>query len=170
MASVIRTVSTPSIEEYWLRSQEVTYCKERWLIPFKVTKEVRLHILQWKISHNIYPTSIILSKMGYRQSDKCQSCNMRETLTHFFYDCFTTKQIWSEIEKKISACTGKQIKINSVLALHGFIPGNDMSKKDYTFINQIILIGKLTISKWKYGPKRNPIEILESELRMRKIL
>ena len=39
------------------------------------TKEARLISLNWKIIHNIYPTKLLLHKMGKAQSDICNICN-----------------------------------------------------------------------------------------------
>ena len=169
LVKMIKTKQRPNIEQTWTNEFPINFEKDRWLIPFNVTKEVRLHILQWKICHKIYPTAIILTKMGHRNTDLCQHCGVRETLGHFFFECIATKIIWHEIEKLIAIDTGKRITLNTATALLGYIPDQPVSKKEWKFINLTILIGKLAISKLKYGPQRNPIEILESEIRMRNI-
>ena len=126
-------------------------------------------MLQWKISHNIYPTAILLTKMGIKNSELCEKCNLKETTTHFFFECKMITFIWRELELLISANTNIKIKINAASALLGYVPEVKITKKDHVFINKVILIGKLVISKIKYGPKRNPREVLETELRIQHI-
>ena len=166
---LIKTVQTPAVVQHWQTNLNIKIDKERWLIPFKSTKEVRIHTLQWKIMHNIYPTAIILSKMGHRQTDKCQTCEVKETLMHFFFECKDSRKIWKEVENIIVALTGRRIKIDNCIALLGSTQEPNIPKKVNTIVNMMILIGKLVISKFKYGPKRNHIEILESEMSMRQI-
>ena len=160
----------PNVENKWTTHLGVNIDKERWLIPFKTTKEVRLQVLQWKVLHNIYPTAILLSKMGVRPTDQCNECGTRETLTHFFYECKTSRAIWRELENIIASQRGKRVKIDNVSALLGYIPGNKRGKKHCQYINLAIMIGKMVISKLKYGPKRNPLELLEFELESRQII
>lgn len=167
MMKLIRKTYPPVAEQYWDRHLNVRYNKKRWFLPFKITKETQIQILQWKIAHNIYPTAIMLEKMGIRRSDKCKYCDEKETLAHFFFECYSTKQIWLEIENNITFSTGKRIKLKAAEALLGFIPECDRTKKEYFLINQLILIGKLVISKMKYGPQRDPKELLESEIKTR---
>ena len=84
--------------------------------------------------------------------------------THFFFECTSTTQIWQEIENKFTALTGKRIKLKSTEAILGYVPDYKMGKKQYCLINKLILIGKKVISAVKYGPRRNALELLESEL------
>ena len=44
-----------------------------------------------------------------------------------------------------------------------------LSKKDLKQINLWIAIGKLVVSKFRYGKTRNIIEIYETECRLRKL-
>ena len=43
---------------------------------FNATKETRLKTLQWKILHNIYPTNILLYKIGKSDSSNCNHCSV----------------------------------------------------------------------------------------------
>ena len=50
---------------------------------FQVTKETRLRVLQFKIIHTIYPTNILLQKMGLREEQTCTYCGEVDYLEHF---------------------------------------------------------------------------------------
>ena len=49
-------------------------------IPFKVTKDIRLTILQFKIIHHILPTNATLFRDSLIQHEKCHLCNEKQNL------------------------------------------------------------------------------------------
>ena len=49
--------------------------------------EARLITLNWKILCNIYPTNILLAKIGIKNTSKCETCNEEDYLEHFFFTC-----------------------------------------------------------------------------------
>ena len=48
------------------------------------TKEIRLRVLHWKITHSIYPTNILLHKMGLSNTENCNSCEEKDYIEHFW--------------------------------------------------------------------------------------
>ena len=70
---------------------------------FQSTSETRLRVLHWKILHNMYPTNILLNKMGISNSDTCNACNSgaRDFIEHVFFHCTKVKPIWGLVEKEI---------------------------------------------------------------------
>ena len=129
------------------------------------SKESRLRELQWKILHNIYPTLILLFKMGKAESNICDGCTSRETdfIEHFFYSCSSVNQIWKEVSKEIMNRIGKHILITKEIALLGYVENN--VKK--LAINNLITIAKMCISKYRYG-ERTPIKLIfEREYKLR---
>ena len=65
--------------------------------------------------------------------------------------------------------TKQNIKLTILDVMLGIISVKDMDKNDLRWVNQIILVGKMVISKFKYGPHKFPIELLKSELELRKL-
>ena len=141
-----------------------------WEIPIQCTGEVRLRLLQWKIIHNIYPTNILLYKMKIAASVLCESCQVTDYTEKFFFHCNTVKKIWQAIENSIQSSTGISIKLGVKEVMLGILQLPGVGKTDVLRINYLILIGKMVISKIKYGPKKYYLEVLESELRIRKVL
>ena len=168
MMKLIKNNITPTAKDYWQEKYGILLDKDTWEMPFKCTKEIKLQNLQYKVNHNIFPTASILKKMKIKESELCSHCNVKETAIHFFFECRVTKPIWSEIEKLIKVNTGVTIKINFVNAMFG-VKKDETLSKNYKYINWLIMLGKVCISKLKYGPKRNSLEILESELQLRNI-
>ena len=57
--------SVPCCINFWKRKfPEADNDKDTFIRVGLATKETRLRVLQWKIIHNIYPTNILLYKMG----------------------------------------------------------------------------------------------------------
>ena len=131
-------------------------------------KETRLKVLAWKVLHNIYPTGISLSKMGL-SSENCKYCNVLDTLEHFFFFCIKVKPLWNAIQSDIQAHLNKHININERIVIFGPVLITNLGPIELERINQIITIGKMVISKFKYGPQRNIIEIYETDCALRKI-
>ena len=142
---------------------------EYWTVAFRSTKEVRLRMLNWKILHNIYPTNILLHKMKLSNSQMCTYCNETDFSEHFFFHCNRIKPVWSEIENIITIKIGKRytLKLNDVIV--GVLKIYGVTTVDLGWINHVILVGKMVISKVKYGPKRHYLEILEHDLKTRNL-
>ena len=65
-------------------------------LPFKVTKDTRLAMFQFKIIHHILPTNATLFRDALKESDKCHLCSERQTLIHLFATCLKVKSFWSQ--------------------------------------------------------------------------
>ena len=154
---------------YWARKIGYDFPKEVWLIPFNCTIESRLHVLQWKILVNIFPTAIILHKMKIKQSENCESCDARETVDHFFF-CSKRRRIWSLVENNIQYLFSKRLELTWKDAILGVLPSDRYTKQELKTINMIILLAKLSISKSQYGPKQDQCIIFENELSIRGIM
>jgi hypothetical protein len=77
-------------------------------VPLTI-KEARLITLNWKILSNIYPTKIMLEKMGKANSNKCETCNVVDYLEHFFFYCKEIEQIWQESNAIITQKVNKRL-------------------------------------------------------------
>ncbi len=164
----ISMVTTPTCVGTWKRKYGIDVNSSHWKL-LKDIKESRLRALCWKIMHNIYPTNIMLFKMNIALSQNCTHCNVVDFSEHFFYHCELVKDLWLEIEKHIITLTNINIKLNESAVLLGYIQKNSIPALDIQTINKLIAIGKLAISKFKYGKQRNLIEIFESECNIRSI-
>ena len=64
--------------------------------------EPALIALQWKVLHHIYTTNDRLFKMTLRPDNLCKHCNIIDTVEHYFVECLSLNQLWTEVEKDIS--------------------------------------------------------------------
>ena len=98
--NLIRKIETPNAIAFWERKFTVGVPKNVFELAWKCTQETRLRTLQWKIINNIYPTNILLNKMGIRNTSDCTTCKTKDYIEHFFVNCTLVKPLWTEIKKK----------------------------------------------------------------------
>ena len=132
-------------------------------------KEIKLIHLQWKILHNIFPTNIILKKIGLRQSEICDFCDENDVVEHTFFRCKRLKSFWKNISTRLINKLNKNITLNEVSIMLGVEQTHqELNVEEKSLINKISIIGKLSIIKNKIN--KTPIELIfERELRLRKI-
>ena len=58
---------------FWQRTMHISSTDWHLKVAVKCTKETRLQALHWKILHNIYPTNILLNRIGIFESKYCKT-------------------------------------------------------------------------------------------------
>ncbi len=149
------------VNQIWVRQfGQIAVQESTWLTAKECTKEVRLQMLHWKILHGLYPTRILLKKMQKVNDDLCIYCNEIEDILHFFFKCKSVQKLWKIVQQEVSF---KEL-ITEQTCILGHIDGAS-SKQD----NLLILIAKLSISKFKYGDYSNLLILYEKEKIIRNI-
>ena len=156
-------------ENFWKRKFNVNISKH-YICAHNATKESRLRLLHFKIMHNIYPTNILLCKMKVRPNIFCNNCQVPDFIEHFFVECQLLCGFWNHVTKYIKSSVNGNFKLSTRDILLGLehAEHRDLRKKDLNYINCIILLGKLCVSKFKYGENQNIYLIFESEIILRK--
>ena len=160
------SVTQPCSVNFWLRKYDLSLTKVHWTIAKESTKEERLRLLHWKILHNIYPTNILLHKMGLRDNKNCKYCDETDYIEHFFWHCVKVRKVWTHCMNHIFSVTSRSVTLSENEVLLGFItPG---PKSFNRFVNHIILITKMVISKYKYGTETDMCVLFDLEVNVRK--
>lgn len=146
----------PVSTQFWLHNFNIEIEKENWMCAKDCTKETRLRLLHWKVLHNIYPTNILLNKIGYANSNKCQFCNVIDYPEHFFYECRKIKKIWKIVENKIYLKFDMVAKIGVTDVLLGIGKRQGLCTEIKMYCNLLIIIAKMCIGIVRYG---TPLEI-----------
>ena len=151
-------MNTKCNEVFWKRNLDFDI-SDHYVIAHKATKESRLRLLHFKILHNIYPTNILLHKMKVKASPLCQVCQVPDFIEHFFVDCVQICWFWEFISSFIKSNTNKHINISRKNILLGitYLENKELNQREVNFINFTILLGKLCISKFKYGTLKNNV-------------
>ena len=151
-------------KEFGIKLNELT-----WSQIFSSSKETKLQEFQWKVVHNIFPTNILLNRMGLKQSEKCDFCGETEFIEHLFYDCKRLEQLWQKVENMIRINSNIDISLNKynvILGIEQDEISKTLNKKEIAEVNELLMIAKFSISKSKV--RETNLEItFENELRIR---
>ena len=149
------------------------YGEIKWVNVWKMVhkiKEPRIETesLVYKILHKVYPTRLHLFKWKISKIDDnlCTFCKEIDTYEHFFYNCKKINCIWKEVLSHIKVKFGfsGNFEVKDVLIMY---VNNNRNIENY--VNIIINIAKLCISKFKYGHYPNILSLFEFELRLREL-
>ena len=156
---------TPKCIQLW-RTRINIDISEHFNLVRLATKESRLLTLHFKIVHSIYPTNILLHKMGIRPNNICNYCTEIDYLTHFFFNCPNLESFWKRIESFIYQILNVNVNITMTIALFG-IQAEEVcaNKTALNEANHLLILAKVCISKYKYSKKKQDLNfILEYEM------
>ena len=100
---LISPSTTSHAVDFWRRKFHSNCLENHWEIAVKCTREIRLIALHWKIMSNIYPTNILLKKMGIRNNSICETCKEEDYIEHFFFRCKDIKKTVDRNRKEITS-------------------------------------------------------------------
>ena len=165
-------IIVPSAQKFWEKRFRISLnWKVIWTLSVFCCGEARLQTLQWKILHNIYPTSILLHKIGVRENSSCNMCNMGlvDSIEHFFAICGSVRPLWNNIKQFCYRKYIVEIDFTEENILFGLC-NQRVPDKIQKCINHIILVAKLSISQYKYGKHANLISLFKKNCTLRKIV
>ena len=113
-------------------------------LPFRVTKEIKLTIFQYKIIHNFLYTNYILYKMKKVENPHCPFCtNVDQTVSHLFVSCPSASSFWAEFTEWYQSISNKTLNLSKNEVIYGVL--NDWSS--CSTLNHLIIIAKYFIAK-----------------------
>ena len=113
-------------------------------LPFRVTKEIKLAIFQYKIIHNIFCTNSLLYKMKKNNSPDCPFCaDTDQTIFHLFVSCPQARAFWSEF----LIWYNNRCKTTATLTKNDIIYGLVDNFTLCLTLNHLVLIGKYFLYK-----------------------
>ena len=93
----LRSKSLPTCEKSLLNfGYQKDDLRKLYLLPFEVTKEVKLSRFQYKIIHNILCTKSLLFEMKKEDSPCYLFCPADHTIIHLFTECAQATLFWKE--------------------------------------------------------------------------
>ena len=113
------------------------------------------------------PTNILLHKMKIKNNDKCEYCGTRDFIEHFFFHCNKLSGFWTLVAHNVHRLASVSIAIDEKTALFGILYENEilrLEKKTVDTINAILLIARMSVSKFRYGKFHYPKDIFIKEL------
>ena len=82
--NLVQSRAKPPCINFWNRRFPLFDVSNTFSTAINATKEIRLRVLHWKITHSIYPTNILLHKMGLSNTKNCNLCEEKDYIEHFF--------------------------------------------------------------------------------------
>ena len=70
----------------------------------------------------------------------------------FFYHCKEVKPLWINIQNDLQVSLNSLVTLNEKMVILGPYDLNVLSKDKLLKVNHFIAVGKMVISKFKYGP------------------
>lgn len=84
-------------QELQLPQQEEVEWQERYLAPYKSSRETKLQSFAFKLAHRLIPCGHFLIKMRLRE--QCTECEDTGTIIHYLYECRHVQQFWQKVIK-----------------------------------------------------------------------
>ena len=109
-----------------------------YMLPFKITKETKLSIFQYKINHNIFPRGVLLHKMKIVNSPLCIHCDALETLSLMVVECFVIQKFWVQVISWWKKDSGECLLIDDLSVMYDYNPEDPKMH----ILNYYILLGK----------------------------
>ena len=109
--------------------------------------------------------------MKIKTNNLCDFCGEIDSIDHFFITCTVAKSVWDEADKLVSFKIGRNITLSNKNKIFGILRDEfNWGKDAKKWINNIILVCKKTISKYKYEKVGNIKILLENQLSFRGLL
>ena len=131
---------------------------------------MRLKELLFKLFHNIYPTNVILQKIGIKTTNKCDFCQDVDFVDHFLISCERLRHYWQNVLIHIEKETKVVVPDDMEHKLFGIIEENskgNKASKNIEKANLYLVIAKLSIIKAKFFNSENIFSIFQSEINFR---
>ena len=132
---------------------DVNKIREIYSLPFRVTKEIKLAIFQYKVIQNILYTNNVLFKMKKTSSSFCPFCNnVDQTILHLFVDCPLALSFWSEFTHWYFLLCNKKLSLSKLEIMYGVLQPTCLT------LNHLILMGKYFLYTCSLNARRYHFE------------
>lgn len=123
-------------------------------MPFRLIKDTKLCMFQYKIIHNKLSYGSRLYKMKISNSPLCVHCNSLETLPQMLVNCTEINNFWAKIISWWNHQSGDCYHVDELSILYGYYP----DKRTLIF-NYFILLGKRHIFPQRFEQKTPNIDL-----------
>ena len=111
----------------------------------------KLQVFQYKILNRIFPCQSLLHTWKLALDNKCESCNVYDSITHYFYNCPMATLFWNQLSKWLSNNCSIQISLAKIDVIFGI--KSNLKDQCTQCVNYIIIHGKWYIYQCKLNKK-----------------
>ena len=115
--------------------------KALYILPFKVTKNIKLSMFQFKINHHILYTRDKRFKAKIIESDECQLCGVSQTLKQMFVECRHVNSFWNLFASWWNSCNLPKV----VLTKNAKIFAHHPEKRSFRVIDLCLILARYYI-------------------------
>ena len=137
--------TTPTAENKWVEYYpflDKLNWSDVYMIPYKASKDTKLHSLQYSILHRFAGCNYNLSNWKVVDRPGCPNCTDIDTIEHFYYYCSEAKIVWTAVKKISKAVLNMDYNFTFLESLLG-IPFE--KNVPCQILNLLILVGKQCI-------------------------
>ena len=91
------------------------------IICKKMTQDIKLRNVQFKILHNIYPTMKHLHTWKIKESPNCTNCQCPETIEHAIWDCNIARETIHNLSSVYTQINNKTLVIDKQAVIYGTV-------------------------------------------------
>ena len=107
-----------------------------YITPFKVTKNIKLSMFQFKINHHILYTRDKLFRAKIIENDECQLCGVRQTLEHLFVECRHVHSFWNLFAFWWNSCNLPKVALTNNSKIYAHHP----EKRFFRAVNLCLIV------------------------------
>lgn len=115
-------------------------------MPYKTTRDTKIQSFAFRIQYRMIPCNKHLHTMRIKQSPTCSTCDMEDSISHFFVACANTQRFWDSLN---SWCENHIDVSLSQLSLTELLLGVHRSINAKRVVNWLLLQAKFFIQKNK---------------------
>ena len=133
-------------------NNELHVWEDIFLRPFAVGRSTKLQSFQFRLLHRIITCNHWLFNVGIKNSPNCETCNIDDTLIHFFIDCVHVQNFWENFQIWWANVTSVPV-VN--LSKQNLLLGIKKSEKHFLTLNFIIFLANKFIHDNKMAAKKD---------------
>ena len=112
-----------------------------YILPFKVTRNIKLSMFQFEINHHILYTRDKLFRAKIIENDECQLCGVSQTLEHLFIECQHVQSFWNLPVSWWNSCNLPKV----VLTNNAKISAHHPEKRSFRAVNLCLIVARYYI-------------------------
>ena len=112
-----------------------------YILPFKVTKNMKLLMFRFKINHHILYTRDKLFRAKIIERDECQLCGVTQTLEHLFVECWYVHSFWNLLASWWNSCNLPKLALANKARIYAHHP----EKQSFHAVNFCLIVARYYI-------------------------
>lgn len=128
------TVNIPSNDEW----------KDHYTRAFRTTRETKYQSFQCRLLHRVITCNHLLFRWKMREDGLCDVCDREDTIEHFFYNCPSSRNFWSQVKTWVLGAI--QVSLAG-LTIKEFLLGVPSVFPQAHIVNYLLLHGRFFIHR-----------------------